>query len=72
MCGCHSFKTGGLFRMRVCVCVSFRVCVYCVVICGLWCPSIRGGVSDGAQGDGGCRRMIPDSGGVCWWCLGIW
>lgn len=35
-----------------------------VVVCGLWCPSIWGGVSVGSQ-DGGCRRMIPDSGGWC-------
>ena len=28
---------------------------------GLWCPSIRGGSVDGAHGDGGLRRSIPDS-----------
>ena len=44
----------------------FSVCVCCVVMCGLWCPNIWGGVSVGSQGGGGCRRMIPDSGGVCW------
>ena len=44
---------------------SFRLCVGRVV--GLWCPSIRGGVVDGAQGEGGLRRSIPDSGGVRWW-----
>ena len=33
---------------------------------GLWCPSIRGESVDGAHGDGGLRRSIPDSGGVRW------
>lgn len=72
-CGC-SFKMGDLFRMRVCVCacMSFRVCVCCAIMCGLWCPNIEGGVSVGAQGGGGCRRVIPDRDGVSWWCLGIW
>ena len=47
------------------------VCVCCVFVCGLRCPNIWGEVSVGSQGDGGRRSMIPDSGGVCWWCLGI-
>ena len=72
LCIC-SFKVGGLFRMRVCVCVclSFKVCVCLIFECGLWCPNIWGGVVVGSEGGGGCRRMIPDRGGVCWWCLGV-
>ena len=38
----------------------------CGILGGLWCPSIRGGSVDGAHGDGGLRRSIPDSGGVRW------
>ena len=42
-----------------------RVC--CVgLMCGLWCPSMRGGDVVGAHGEGGCRRSIPDMGGVRW------
>ena len=40
------------------------------VVGGLWCPNIWGGVFVGAQGGGGCTRVIPDRGGVCWCCLG--
>ena len=42
------------------LCVS-RSCSGCV---GLWCPSMRGGVVVGSQGEGGRRRSIPDRGGV--------
>jgi len=36
-------------------------CSGCV---GLWCPSMRGGVVVGSQGEGGRSRSIPDRGGV--------
>ena len=38
-------------------------CVWCVCVCGLWCPDMRG-VIVGVQGDGGCRRSIPVIGGA--------
>ena len=43
---------------------------YCESLIGLWCPSMRGGVVVGAQGEGGRRRSIPDRGGVRWSCVG--
>ena len=55
----------------VCVCwccvLFVCACVCCVgFMCGLWCPSMRGGDVFGAHGEGGCRRSIPDMGGVRW------
>jgi len=41
------------------------------VVGGLWWPNIWGGVCVGAHGGGGCSRVIPDRGGVCWCCLGV-
>ena len=62
-----SFKKSVL----LCLCVMFRMllCVCCVFAPGLWCPSMRGGVVDGDQGEGGCRRIIPDSGGGVRWSV---
>jgi len=41
-------------------------------VAGMWCPRIRGGVAEGAQGDGGFIRNMPDSGGVRWVLVGLW
>ena len=43
-----------------------------VLLAGMWCPRIRGGVVDGAQGDGGLIRNMPDSGGVRWVLVGLY
>ena len=67
-----SFNVGGLFILCVVdVSGSFILCVGCLCVSrscggctGLWCPSMRGGVVDGSQGEGGRRRSIPDRGGV--------
>ena len=42
-----------------------------VFVAGMWCPRIRGGVVEGAQGDGGFIRNMPDRGGVRWVLVGL-
>ena len=70
-----SFSVSGSFKMRMrgCVCwccvLFVFVCVCCVeldCVWVIWCPSMRAGDVVGAHGEGGCRRSIPDMGGVRW------
>lgn len=64
VCGCGwSFKVSVLSDVRMCR-VSLSVTDVGVFMIGLWCPRIRGGVVEGAQGDGGFMRNMPDRGGV--------
>ena len=42
------------------------MCCECVGVFGLWYPSMSGGVVVDDQGEGGCRRRMPDRGGVRW------
>ena len=56
------------FKKRVCVglYVSFKMSCVFELWLWLWCPDMRGGVVVGDQGEGGCRRSIPVSGGERW------